>query len=260
MSRESNVLAAIVFFALAGCGGKGTSNGGTDGSARYDGAMPGESGGQAIDGGVNNPTVDGGVNNPTVDGDVDDPTIDGRAPTLDSPTFDATGVDAAAQGSGCARNPAEVSCLTSSSQCVPSSCTCRQSGIWVCTTDCRTNMPICTDAGASKSDATTLGPACGSVFCDPRNYCCNANCGMCAPLGASCVQVACEPPPTWVCGSDGDCQVKADTCTSCACSALGSAGTLATCAGPGVLCVVDPCGSKVARCIAGQCTVAGRNN
>jgi len=36
------------------------------------------------------------------------------------------------------------------------------------------------------------GELCGGRRCGPRTYCCNASCGICAPLGGVCIQIACE--------------------------------------------------------------------
>lgn len=48
------------------------------------------------------------------------------------------------------------------------------------------------------------GEVCGNNTCGAGQYCCNASCGMCAPLGVSCTQQACLP-----CGSDADCRSPA---------------------------------------------------
>jgi|GEM_PF-1826644 len=112
------------------------------------------------------------------------------------------------------------------------------------------------DVATPKGDANNASIACGNTFCTGSDYCCNANCGTCAPRGAGCTAIACDPPSTWVCNSDADCRVEADYCTGCDCRVLGIGGTLATCTGPGVQCLLDPCTSKVALCSNGQCVVA----
>jgi hypothetical protein len=50
-------------------------------------------------------------------------------------------------------------------------------------------------AGA-KSDGSTVEAGslpCGTKVCAPGQYCCNASCGLCAPIGAACIQIACVP-------------------------------------------------------------------
>lgn len=36
------------------------------------------------------------------------------------------------------------------------------------------------------------GQKCGTKTCGQGDYCCNASCGMCAPIGAMCIQIACQ--------------------------------------------------------------------
>jgi hypothetical protein len=35
---------------------------------------------------------------------------------------------------------------------------------------------------------------CGSNTCNAGEYCCNASCGICAPMGAMCIQAVCATP------------------------------------------------------------------
>lgn len=35
------------------------------------------------------------------------------------------------------------------------------------------------------------GEPCGDVTCGAQSYCCNASCGICAPLDGACIQIAC---------------------------------------------------------------------
>lgn len=37
------------------------------------------------------------------------------------------------------------------------------------------------------------GPKCGTKQCGAKEYCCNASCGICAPLGSACIMIACVP-------------------------------------------------------------------
>jgi hypothetical protein len=36
------------------------------------------------------------------------------------------------------------------------------------------------------------GPTCGQNTCPAGQTCCNASCGICAPMGGVCIQIACE--------------------------------------------------------------------
>ncbi len=36
------------------------------------------------------------------------------------------------------------------------------------------------------------GERCGDKRCGATTYCCNASCGICAPLGGACIQIACS--------------------------------------------------------------------
>jgi hypothetical protein len=170
-------------------------------------------------------------------------------------SVDAPGPDATSDGKICTGpNPANQ-CRKSANDCVPSSCTC-SNGTWMCTADCSAAKSLCPDAGADKADSGGASIPCGNTLCSAGQYCCNLNCSICAPTGGACIALACEPPSTWACASDSDCTLKDDYCTGCDCRALGPKGSLATCSGSGVQCLVAPCASKIARCLAGQC-VAG---
>ncbi|HQY62385.1 MAG: hypothetical protein IPF92_18815 [Myxococcales bacterium] len=57
------------------------------------------------------------------------------------------------------------------------------------------------------------------------------------------------------CVTDADCRLFSDYCTGCDCRALTQSAPDPTCAGPGVRCFADPCGNKVAACVAGACVI-----
>lgn len=139
--------------------------------------------------------------------------------------------------------------------------------------------------GATGSGGGAGGVKCGSKTCAAGDYCCNASCGICAPMGAACIQIACEPPPTPVdagtcvdnvacvqgmvwsstqckcvpssaggtCTTAADCHVVADYCGACNCVALPTGQKDAPCTGEVVQCFADPCSSRSAACVAGQC-------
>lgn len=50
-----------------------------------------------------------------------------------------------------------------------------------------------------------------------------------------------------------DCELQADYCTGCDCVALAHGESIPACSGPGVRCLVDPCGTKKADCVSGFC-------
>jgi len=98
--------------------------------------------------------------------------------------------------------------------------------------------------------ATGGGIACGQNTCKQGEYCCNASCGMCAPMGAACIDIACPAPGA--CTSDADCSVHADYCGGCNCRVTGE--TVPACTGPQVECFADPCLGTTAACANGTCT------
>ncbi len=53
-------------------------------------------------------------------------------------------------GPSCAgTNPAAATCRKTATDCLPSACSCDGEGTWVCTADCRGNVPLCADGGAT---------------------------------------------------------------------------------------------------------------
>jgi len=138
--------------------------------------------------------------------------------------------------------------------------------------------------GATGAGGSEGGVKCGPNTCGVGKYCCNSSCGLCAPMGAACIQIACEPPPTpadagacvdnvactkgtvWspaqckcvpvagggACTTDADCHLVANYCGGCNCDAL-APGEKDTCTGEVVQCFADPCLTKTAACVSGQC-------
>ena len=98
------------------------------------------------------------------------------------------------------------------------------------------------------------GPACGTVRCAAGMVCCNDSCGTCTPPNGGCTKQICVPP-AGTCARDADCRLEADYCTGCDCRALAANQKLPVCQGPGVACLIDPCGSKKAQCVNGACAV-----
>jgi len=51
----------------------------------------------------------------------------------------------------------------------------------------------CATESKSVGDRGRGGASCGSNLCTGNTYCCNASCGICAPIGGFCTQQACLP-------------------------------------------------------------------
>jgi hypothetical protein len=101
---------------------------------------------------------------------------------------------------------------------------------------------------ASTSDGAATAGACGFSRCPAGTTCCDQSCGVCAP---TCPQ---QPPRT--CGGctvDNDCRLFDDYCTGCDCRGLNKADPNPVCNTPGVMCIRQPCGLKVALCRNGRC-------
>jgi hypothetical protein len=66
-----------------------------------------------------------------------------------------------------------------------------------------------------------------------------------------------EPPsPVGSCASDGDCRTFSDYCTGCNCRALTTTQREPVCQGPGVRCLIDPCGAEHAVCENRVCVLS----
>lgn len=155
---------------------------------------------------------------------------------------------------------------------------------------CRTDLPLCSDAGStpdtaqpssSPIDAALGGPPdaaalgvdalaslppdsgnpkvpCGSGFCPSGRYCCNANCATCVPPSVDCAYQECAPPEQWACTSDDDCRAVDNYCGGCICSLLGPQGYLGTCTKGVVDCYAAPCRNMAARCERGYCVLVAK--
>jgi hypothetical protein len=57
------------------------------------------------------------------------------------------------------------------------------------------NNGCVTEDKNTAQDEIVIGPVgngpCGSNFCTGKTFCCNASCGICAPIGGGCTQQAC---------------------------------------------------------------------
>jgi hypothetical protein len=182
----------------------------------------------------------------------------------DAPTSDA---GAGTDGVVCSGpNPARVTCVASSNQCVPSICNCSSAGTWVCTADCPVHgLPLCDggvapDGKASNVDAPDSrggfdvglcsGPNPAQVTClTSPNQCVPSTCSCSLERGWSCTAdcqsvslppcygggspdggpdaarpdaapdvVAAEAPApsSYTCRDDADCCIVIDTCLAVA--------------------------------------------
>jgi hypothetical protein len=50
---------------------------------------------------------------------------------------------------------------------------------------------VADDRSAVDSEIVIGGEQCGSKVCTGKTFCCNASCGICAPIGGGCTQQAC---------------------------------------------------------------------
>lgn len=48
----------------------------------------------------------------------------------------------------------------------------------------------------SEDEIVIGGGACGNNVCTGKTFCCNASCGVCAPIGGGCTDVVCETEET----------------------------------------------------------------
>src|SRR5207302_1784957 len=124
--------------------------------------------------------------------------------------------------------PPGTECNASSGDCVPSQAHCGPNvcgmGEYCCNDSCGICAPLggaCTQQLCSACASTTpgqpmggcppgtqcdnnghcvpvMGQTCGPTTCGTDQYCCNASCGVCAPIGGACPQVACAS-----CGPNG---------------------------------------------------------
>jgi len=118
-------------------------------------------------------------------------------------------------------------------------------------------------AGGSNAGGIS-GIGCGAVTCPAGQYCCNASCGVCAPMGAACIQIACvgsggASSGVGSCSADADCSLYDDYCGGCNCRAFPANVAVDPICSPSQMnsCLVEPCLNKRAACTNGQCTVGG---
>ncbi len=117
--------------------------------------------------------------------------------------------------------------------------------------------------GGSSSDTggSSSGVTCGTAVCPSGQYCCNASCGMCAPMGAACIQIACAGTGgaggVGVCTANTDCKLYDDYCKGCNCRAVPANIAVDPACGSAdmVSCLVEPCLNKQTVCNNGQCAV-----
>lgn len=54
-----------------------------------------------------------------------------------------------------------------------------------------TNACVTEDKKVVDNEIVIGGEQCGSKVCTGKTFCCNASCGICAPIGGGCTQQAC---------------------------------------------------------------------
>jgi hypothetical protein len=67
-------------------------------------------------------------------------------------------------------------------RCGPTPKPCAQGTVW------NGDPAIC----ACVPEPPAQGSTCGMNTCPAGQFCCNASCGICAPMGGVCIQIACE--------------------------------------------------------------------
>lgn len=120
-------------------------------------------------------------------------------------------------------------------------------------------------AGGDAGGGGGGGKPCASTESCAKDEVCTTEDGVCkAPPGCGGPNVACpavcygECRPAssgGACAHDDDCHLEADYCTGCDCRSLAKGETVPRCPGPGVQCLIDPCGRLAARCLNGMCSV-----
>jgi len=112
-------------------------------------------------------------------------------------------------------------------------------------------------SGAGGAPCASTSSCAADEVCTTADGACNAPPGC--STGSACPAVCygnCRPANEGgACSRDTDCRVEADYCTGCDCRALATGQSLPRCPGPGVRCLVDPCGGKMAACVNGRCAV-----
>ncbi len=118
--------------------------------------------------------------------------------------------------------------------------------------------------GATAGGGSGSGISCGASVCPTGQYCCNASCGVCAPMGAACIQIACAgtggaTSSGAACTKDADCRLYDDYCGGCNCRAVpANIAVDPACGQSGMVqCLVAPCANKQAVCASGHCSVGG---
>lgn len=107
------------------------------------------------------------------------------------------------RGDGCDPNRGGADCLGTCVPANPRSCFSRDRRyVSRDPNRCAAIRFICAEGGEPFFDECGCGcrgergaradEPCGDRRCGPGTYCCNASCGICAPVGGFCTQIACE--------------------------------------------------------------------
>ncbi len=66
--------------------------------------------------------------------------------------------------------------------------------------------------------AAANGEPCGEGVCEAGSFCCNASCGICAPMGGGCIELACMDCAHSVCEAGGTLNTGCDQCVQTVCN------------------------------------------
>ena len=118
--------------------------------------------------------------------------------------------DVAPDAVPCSRaNPAVQKCSNTPNGCVPSSCYCGADGTWLCTTDCRLTLLICTDSGSPDALADLAPEAAPDAVPDASSD--TVTCGGASPAAQTCRKTANDCiPSSCYCGAAGSWYCTAD--------------------------------------------------
>jgi hypothetical protein len=110
----------------------------------------------------------------------------------------------------------------------------------------------CGSPHTAGSGARDAGQSAGSTAADSGEPNVSGSGSSATPVMAGRDATAGKPGES-SCQSHAECRLEADYCTGCDCVALGTGENVRACSGAGVNCLVDPCRSKSALCVRGQC-------
>lgn len=121
-------------------------------------------------------------------------------------------------------------------------------GALVAAVGCSSTPDSSTDEATASQESAQTGCRTVCPKCAPNQICSKMPCYL-----------DCHTNKPGSCQSDADCRLFDDYCTGCDCRSLSTNQSNPVCSGPGVRCVVAPCGGYVAACVNGACSVRSPN-